>query len=116
MIFPYTEDCESWYKKSLLYGDCILIFSKQYYIDIIHILLSTDNSEFMQLHNIEYIIHNRIPTIPMHCILPGSYNSNTSLQLNDPALSPLYIGICWKYNNNDLDLYLISDPLDKEFV
>ncbi len=116
MIFPYKEDCDTWYKRSILYGDCILIFSKQYYIHIINVLLLTDNSEFMGLHNIEHIVHSKIPTIPMHCILSGQYNSNTGLPKNDPALSPLYIGTCWQYNNNDLDLYLITDPLDKEFT
>ena len=116
MIFPYKEDCESWYKKSKLYGDCIVIFSKNYYIDILNILLSND-SEFRgeNLHDIEYVVHKRSPNIPMYCILPNTYNSNTALKLNDPALSPLYIGTCWPYYGNDLDLYLINDPLDTTF-
>jgi hypothetical protein len=109
LIMTFKEDSEQFFIRNSLYGDVIIIISKQSYTPIMKSLIGTHDSHYVPLtclHNIYTIVKYFHPEISIHTIVDGYYQSKTSLPAGDVRLNPLYIQVKYEYHGADRDQWL----------
>jgi len=101
LIVPYREESEETFNGTHWYSDTIIIISSEFYIPFSQSIISADLDYFTPHYTLHNIANIMPQTIPVHVIIPGYYNSNTSIRDN-----PLTIMYGRVYLGENIEKYI----------